>query len=311
MIKNCFIKFIIVFVIISAFYKPAISQAYIPIPLDSTIWKVKCWAGLPWPYGWDCNIYEHTAGDTLINGKHYTLIKTLFDSFCATHVDPKIRFAAIRQDSIERKVYIIRLPDSLTERILYDFTQSTGDTCNSILTKTPSGCEPIIIQSVDSINLNSRFHKRINLYGGCCMASLIEGIGSTYGLVDPLFVFESGSDLECVRDYKNGIISIISNFSGSCDTANIGVAENKSINEIFTIFPNPFFTNTTIQTSFLMKHAELTVYNSFGQAVKQVNNISGQSVILSRDNLSVGIYFVRLTEDNKTIAVDKLVIVEF
>ena len=51
-------------------------------------------------------------------------------------------------------------------------------------------------------------------------------------------------------------------------------------------------------------------YNSFGQTVKEIKNISGQTVVLSRDNLPSGLYFVRLTEDSKTLSVDKLVITE-
>ena len=44
--------------------------------------------------------------------------------------------------------------------------------------------------------------------------------------------------------------------------------------------------------------------------VKQIKNISGQTVVLSRDNLASGLYFVRLTENNKTLAVDKFVITD-
>jgi hypothetical protein len=39
-----------------------------------------------------------------------------------------------------------------------------------------------------------------------------------------------------------------------------------------------------------------------------VKNISGQTVSLSRDNLPSGVYFIRLTEEKKIIAVEKLII---
>ncbi|MBI3502930.1 MAG: T9SS type A sorting domain-containing protein [Bacteroidetes bacterium] len=35
-----------------------------------------------------------------------------------------------------------------------------------------------------------------------------------------------------------------------------------------------------------------------------------QTVTFSRDNLASGLYFVRLTEENKTMAIDKLVITD-
>lgn len=77
-----------------------------------------------------------------------------------------------------------------------------------------------------------------------------------------------------------------------------------------SIYPTPFSVQTTLQTDKFFKNATLTVYNSFGQTVKQIKNINGQTVILLRDNLASGLYFVRLTEDNKTIATDKLVIAD-
>jgi hypothetical protein len=44
--------------------------------------------------------------------------------------------------------------------------------------------------------------------------------------------------------------------------------------------------------------------------VKQVTNISGNNVTLARENLSSGLYFIRLTEENKIIAAEKLIIID-
>lgn len=87
------------------------------------------------------------------------------------------------------------------------------------------------------------------------------------------------------------------------------------INEIgnssgVTIFPNPFFNQTVLQTVNFLHNATLTVYNPFGQTVKQIKNISGQTVALHRDHLPSGLYFIRLTQDNKIITADKLVITD-
>ena len=87
------------------------------------------------------------------------------------------------------------------------------------------------------------------------------------------------------------------------------VIEN-SISNSISVFPNPFSTQTTLRSDNFCKNATLTVYNSFGQTVKEINNISGQAVILLRENLSSGLYFVRLTQDNKVIAAGKLVITD-
>jgi len=76
------------------------------------------------------------------------------------------------------------------------------------------------------------------------------------------------------------------------------------------LFPNPFTTTTTLQTEFELRDAELTIFNSSGQSVNHITNISGNTVILNRDNLPSGLYFMRLLEDNQVIISEKLVITD-
>ena len=84
------------------------------------------------------------------------------------------------------------------------------------------------------------------------------------------------------------------------------ITEHKIIN----VYPNPFFSQTTLLTCTPFKEATLTVYNSFGEMVKQIDNLSGQTTIFHRDNLPRGLYFIRITQGNKTFATDKLVIAD-
>ncbi|MBI4931356.1 MAG: T9SS type A sorting domain-containing protein [Bacteroidetes bacterium] len=72
------------------------------------------------------------------------------------------------------------------------------------------------------------------------------------------------------------------------------VNENNIENSII-LFPNPFSSQTTLHTDNYLTNATLTVYNSFGQVVKQIKNINGQTVTLTRDNLPSGLYFIRLS----------------
>jgi Secretion system C-terminal sorting domain/Right handed beta helix region len=92
-----------------------------------------------------------------------------------------------------------------------------------------------------------------------------------------------------------------------CSTT--GIDENNTEKDVF-IFPNPFSSTTTVQTDNVFKDATLIVYNLHGQQVKQIKNISGQTVTLHRDNLPMGLYFIHLTQDNKTITTDKLIITD-
>jgi hypothetical protein len=85
---------------------------------------------------------------------------------------------------------------------------------------------------------------------------------------------------------------------------------NTSIDDAWSIYPNPFSSQTTLLTNNLFKNATLTVCNSYGQILKQMNNLSGQTIIIQRENLSNGLYLLRLMQDGKIIATDKFVITD-
>ncbi len=90
----------------------------------------------------------------------------------------------------------------------------------------------------------------------------------------------------------------------------LGVEENITSASNIKIYPNPFSSSTTLRTNNFVHNATLTVYNLYGQQVKQIKNISGQTITLQRDNLPSGLYLIRLTQDNKVITADKLVITD-
>lgn len=90
--------------------------------------------------------------------------------------------------------------------------------------------------------------------------------------------------------------------SQTLNTTNIQYNTFKSMN------PNPFNSETTLQFDHFLNNASLTVYNGLGQTVKQITNIFGETITLERGHLIEGVYFIRLTQDNKIIATDKVLI---
>lgn len=131
----------------------------------------------------------------------------------------------------------------------------------------------------------------------------------------------------------SGNIYVTGNFSGTADfdpsatTANLTSngqddfyiakysqnLDGISQTELFLgdiIYPNPFSTQTTLQTDKLLYNATLTIYNLYGQQVRQMGNLSGQTIFFQRENLPSGIYFLRLMQDNKVIATNKVVITD-
>ena len=105
---------------------------------------------------------------------------------------------------------------------------------------------------------------------------------------------------------KMKVFERLINISGTTGINNY----EQNINPRISIFPNPFSTQTTLQTNMIFKNATLTVYNSYGQIVKQIKYISGQTVSLHREDLPMGLYFILLTQDSKTITTDKLIITD-
>lgn len=82
------------------------------------------------------------------------------------------------------------------------------------------------------------------------------------------------------------------------------------INTKINLYPNPFTTVATLRSDIPLKNATLLIYNSYGQVVMQIKNINGQTITLARNNLASGLYFLQLTEKNKTFYKDKLVITD-
>ncbi len=131
---------------------------------------------------------------------------------------------------------------------------------------------------------------------------LIVGTNIYYGWARFDILANSGSFT--IKDY-----AYESTPNGCIQTGQNNLGGNEiSKNSHYTIFPNPFNTDTTIQTIDNFKNATLLIYNSHGQEVKQVNNLEGQSVSLLRDNLPNGLYYIKLTEKNKVIAAEKIII---
>jgi hypothetical protein len=86
---------------------------------------------------------------------------------------------------------------------------------------------------------------------------------------------------------------------------------NKNLNHtVLAIFPNPCNSKTTIKTTNNFKNTTITIQNTYGKIVKQLKNITDQTISLSIDNIPSGLYFIALQENNKVIAVEKLIITD-
>ena len=73
---------------------------------------------------------------------------------------------------------------------------------------------------------------------------------------------------------------------------------------------SPAAESTTLELSNPVSNASLAIYNSYGQMMKKMNNLNGKLILIQRDNLANGIYFIQLLQDNKVIADDKIILID-
>ena len=75
----------------------------------------------------------------------------------------------------------------------------------------------------------------------------------------------------------------------------------------YKITPNPMSEISIIELENYNK-IQLSIYNIQGQLIKQNNYINNQSIIINKNNLNPGIYFVKIKTDNGLTGIKKLII---
>ncbi|MFZ6052046.1 T9SS type A sorting domain-containing protein [Halocola ammonii] len=149
--------------------------------------------------------------------------------------------------------------------------------------------------------------------------------GNSDGTFDPYEHFPSVSTPNSLaiedfnEDGQMDIISPSAYFGSPLIAVNLNCSETTGVdshfqdeNESVTIFPNPFSTHTNIEFSNSINdgEVELYIYDVEGRKARVLKHFSGRKVELSRDNLPGGIYFIQLMQNNKTIATEKLIIMD-
>ena len=132
----------------------------------------------------------------------------------------------------------------------------------------------------------------------------VNAAASSMTITNTTFTVTSGGNSNSIT---LPIIPINLVYDTGCVSIYGGINENNLENNTL-ISPNPFSTLATLQTSISLENATLTIYNSFGQQVKQLENISGNDIILKRENLPGGLYFIQVKEKDKKIASKKIII---
>ena len=206
-------------------------------------------------------------------------------------------------------------------------TPQNGNWCLGLSSDTASTSDAVAIELTSNLIIGQSYQVSFYIFGNTSFSNILTDVKIGVSNTDSTF----GNLLFTASPFTNIWKHIDFNFTASQSDKFITVANIPGVNswnqidnftisnvtgiseivlEDIHIIPNPFSVSTILQTDKVFKDATLTVYNSSGQQVKQINNISGQIITLHRDNLSNGLYFLCLTQDNKIFATDKLVITD-
>ena len=272
--------------------------------LDSTkIWYLAHhYSGYP-IYGYWTDIFR-LGGDTTIESTLYQTILFTED----TNLLEWEAYAALREDSLGR-VYQYDKEDS-TERLIYDFTLSVGDTFfHKVLNpwSPEDSVDTMHVTQIDTIPLvTGEPRKRISLWGLEHHFQWIEGIGSSKGLLYDScaapHVLIYSCWLSCVME--NG-----TRMYGNTPCILTDLEEELEAWNQVQISPNPWgqeatleFNNPRYQTHFL------DLYSLHGQLVRTFGPFTESPAVLHAGDLSPGIYLFRFYSKKGVVAHGKTMI---
>lgn len=213
-----------------------------------------------------------------------------------------LKIGLFRNDSINKKVFYIPV-DSTSESLLYDFNLLQGDTIRGYMEDIAKihfdTTFYAVIDSVDSILVNGSFRKRWRyhtndfwglIWGG---GEIIEGIGSTYGLLEGLLpMFDDNGILVCYSEYGSSLYGIspcllVTNVK---NTSKIGGVK---------IYPNPNNGKFTIKLN-NTENATIEIYTISGQFILQ-KIVTKNTIQIDLSNYQKGMYFVKVNTPNGTM----------
>ena len=235
-------------------------------------------------------------GDTVINGQTYHKLTVPFVQEYS-HGDCGGITAgykgAVRQDPAAKKVFIIP-PSGSTEQLLYNFSMQVGDTVKGYLESIAPA--PDIVQTIDSVMVGNAYRKSWNI-NTCYNIRIIEGIGSTYGLIE----LSPG----CITDLPdNSLFCFQQNgktvFPDTTSSCKLLTSVNSVIysNNDLKIYPNPSNGSFTVEFDPLMNITGLRLSSMFGNTVSE--QLTGNKTRFSFTDLPGGVYIlIAINKENK------------
>jgi hypothetical protein len=290
------------------------TSVYHPFPDSSASWNFThsniCW-GVFFTDQISMQVSYYIGMDTLINSSIYhSLHLPIYNIYAGPNCWPPGNYTlpggymgAFRNDHANKKVYIIPESDSI-EQLLYDFDMQVGDTLVGYLSvcSPTSMCDTVI--SIDSVLVGSTYRKRWYI-NSAYHVYFIEGIGSTYGLLD--FVPTNMVDLsDIVLDcFQQNGQNLYPDTLGSCPLLT-SVATLPSTEMIIKIHPNPSKGNIRVDLGSTKISESWTLFSLNGQVI-QSEKIHGKNQF-EVNGISPGFYLLTISFEDGRKANRKIIV---
>ena len=294
-----------IFTSVAAFTN-AQTNVYHPFPETDGAWNFTtrfwCWSGVPQPID---NTYSLSVeGDTVISSQTYhKLIVPLLQTTASACVGSSSTFniyeGCTRQDVSMKKVFYI-YPGSSMEELLYDFNMQVGDTVKGHLETYAYPVDTVI--SIDSVLVGDSYRKRWNINFGYNI-SIIEGVGSTYGLVE--YSPGNGPDhLEYTMNcYQETGTTLYPDASTACELIT-SVSQLEKEPEQVLVYPNPSAGSFTIDVG-NTNVKEIRITDLLGNNVFQKHEAIPEKIMI--DNLQKGTYILTIIDKNNRSTNKKII----
>ncbi|MCK4569107.1 MAG: T9SS type A sorting domain-containing protein [Bacteroidales bacterium] len=286
------------------------SQNYIPLAVEGAQWVV-AFNHIDTPWLVD-DLWEYYAeGDTNINGKTYK--KIYFRQLVVTQDPPPFEpdgeyelKGFIRDDSTERKVFAIDMDPwgndfcpANEEFLMFDFSVITGDTVDFCLIPYFYTWTIDTIYPGTFIGFETRYYEFLYCYEG-----YYEGMGSTYGLFEPMFTPFKKSDQKYI--FYTYLYYYCREFP--CDLI-VSVPEITSVENHLRIFPNPARDIVNINLRSSVTDGKIRLFNIYGQELIKVQINKGDvEYSLDLSGLTSGIYILTLTQAGVVLDREKILV---
>jgi len=254
------------------------AQAYIPFAKEGKIWT-EVWEDGDYPIWHGIDTYV-MKGDTLFNTKLYKKVHA------TTHNGNFIKY--IYEDTTNKRVYFYDTTQQ-KDSLIYDFNLQVGD---SFYLSIGSFCNAKVIdKTVEYFAASNRLKITFNLYGS--FPIWYEGIGSMYGIFQPLCIVTGGENHTLLCYLEDSVLlyhnanQIGLYYYDTC----FGSTQIKEL-QPEKLFNSYFYNHILYVKCNKPVSYALSIYDIFGRKTKEIN--ANGDLELDLSGLRNGLYIYRI-----------------